>query len=59
MPSQPAIPTFDDSDPNRYWSAANPTNSVKVAGTGTKIEVVLELGLPIGTSLIKVSTPKS
>ncbi|MGW4462849.1 immune inhibitor A domain-containing protein [Micromonospora sp. NPDC004704] len=58
IPSKPGIPTFDDSDPNRYWSAANPTGSVKVAGTGTKIEVVLELGMPIGTSLIKVSTPR-
>jgi len=38
--SQPAIPTFDDSDPNRYWSALNPMASTKVAGSGTKISVV-------------------
>jgi len=39
VPSQPAIPTFDDSDPDRYWSAANPWNSTKVAGSGTRITV--------------------
>ena len=33
------VRTFDDTDPNRYWSAGNPQNSVKVAGTGTKITV--------------------
>lgn len=36
---QAAIPTFDDTDPNKYWTADNPWNSVKVAGSGTKITV--------------------
>lgn len=39
VPSQPAIPVFDDSDPNKYWSAANPWSSVKVAGSGTVMKV--------------------
>ncbi|HET8594067.1 MAG TPA: immune inhibitor A domain-containing protein [Intrasporangium sp.] len=39
VPSSPGIPTFDDSDPNRYWSADNPRGSVKVAGSGTKLTV--------------------
>ncbi|GAB2760334.1 immune inhibitor A [Terrabacter koreensis] len=39
VPSQPAIPTFDDRDPNRYWSAANPWASTKVAGSGTTMTV--------------------
>jgi immune inhibitor A len=39
VPSQKAIPVFDDSDPNRYWSAKNPWNSVKVAGSGTVMKV--------------------
>jgi immune inhibitor A len=39
VPSSPAIPTFDDSDVNRYWSAANPWASTKVAGSGTKMTV--------------------
>ena len=32
-------PTFDDTDPNRYWSAANPLGSTKVAGSGTVLTV--------------------
>jgi immune inhibitor A len=36
---QAAIPVFDDSDPNRYWDAANPWSSVKVAGSGTVMKV--------------------
>jgi len=40
VPSQPAMPTFDDSDPDRYWSEKNPMGSTKVAGTGTRITVV-------------------
>ncbi|MFM6850356.1 MAG: immune inhibitor A domain-containing protein [Terrabacter sp.] len=40
VPSQPAIPTFDDRDPNRYWSSANPWASTKVAGSGTTMSVV-------------------
>ena len=39
VPSQPAIPTFDDSDPNRYWDASNPWASTKVAGSGTTMSV--------------------
>jgi len=38
-PARMGVRTFDDSNPNRYWSAGNPQNSVKVAGTGTKITV--------------------
>ncbi|MEO7448008.1 MAG: immune inhibitor A domain-containing protein [Humibacillus sp.] len=37
--SSKAIPTFDDSDVNRYWSSANPWASTKVAGSGTKMTV--------------------
>ncbi|MGO4663145.1 immune inhibitor A domain-containing protein [Terrabacter sp. 2TAF16] len=39
VPSSPAIPTFDDSDVNRYWSSANPWASTKVAGSGTTMTV--------------------
>ncbi len=39
---QRAIPVFNDSNPNRYWTADNPLNSTKVAGSGTEIRVVLE-----------------
>jgi len=40
VPSQPAVPVFDDTDPLAYYDPANPTHSVKVAGTGTTIRVV-------------------
>jgi len=40
IPSQRAIPTFDDTNPDRYWSALNPKASTKVAGSGTKISVL-------------------
>lgn len=39
VPSSPAVPVFDDAYPTRYWTADNPMNSVKVAGTGLKISV--------------------
>ena len=39
VPSQQAIPTFDDSDPNRYYDSTNPWASVQVAGSGTTMTV--------------------
>ena len=40
VPVQPAIPTFDDTIKDAYWSSLNPMASTKVAGSGTKISVV-------------------
>ncbi|HET6651435.1 MAG TPA: immune inhibitor A domain-containing protein [Nocardioides sp.] len=41
VPSQPAIPTFDDSKWKSYYDAqGNPGGSVKVPDTGTKIQVL-------------------
>lgn len=34
-----AIPVFEDSGEDAYWTADNPQNSVKLAGTGLTIEV--------------------
>ncbi|HWO50961.1 MAG TPA: immune inhibitor A domain-containing protein [Ornithinibacter sp.] len=39
VPSSPAIPTFDDSVADRYWSEANKMNSTKVAASGTSMTV--------------------
>ncbi len=39
VPSTRGIPTFDDTNPNRYWTADNPWASTKVAGSGTSITV--------------------
>ena len=36
---QPAIATFTDADPNKYWRASAPMASVKVAGAGVTITV--------------------
>ncbi|MEO7422676.1 MAG: hypothetical protein ABIU87_09810 [Ornithinibacter sp.] len=38
-PRSNAIPTFNDTNPNRYWTADNPLASNKVAGSGTQISV--------------------
>ena len=40
VPSQKAITTFDDTNPDAYYDVANPQGSVRVAGTGTTIKVV-------------------
>ncbi|MFY1688471.1 immune inhibitor A domain-containing protein [Plantactinospora sp. WMMB782] len=55
VPKLNPVTVFNDSDPNRYWSAQNPMNSVKVAGTGTKIELLLENRLISDLAIIKVS----
>jgi len=39
-----ANPLFNDSNPLRYWRSAQPTAGVKVAGTGTSIKVLDEMG---------------
>ncbi|NHA67746.1 immune inhibitor A domain-containing protein [Phycicoccus flavus] len=39
VPSSKGIPTFDDTNPNAYWTADNPWASTKVAGSGTSITV--------------------
>ncbi|WP_326575758.1 immune inhibitor A [Actinacidiphila glaucinigra] len=38
--SQPGVPVFDDR--NSYWSSANPTGSVKVSPTNTRITILHE-----------------
>ncbi len=40
VPAQAPVSTFNDSDPERYYDAANPMGSVKVAGVGVTIKVV-------------------
>lgn len=55
VPKLNPVTVFNDSQPNRYWSPENPMNSVKVAGTGTKIELLLENRLITDLAIIKVS----
>ena len=49
------IATFDDSDPEAYWTAANEQNSVKVAGVGVRATVTAENA--DGTITVEVSNP--
>jgi immune inhibitor A len=55
VPASPAIRVFDDSDPNRYYSTGNPLGSVKVAGNGVKIKVVIENNVLIPFMVIQVT----
>jgi immune inhibitor A len=55
-PSTAGIPVFDDTDPEAYWSSANPQNSVKVAGHGVRVEVTDDAGEDL---VIDVTNPIS
>ncbi|HEU4421893.1 MAG TPA: immune inhibitor A domain-containing protein [Pilimelia sp.] len=55
VPEMAGVPTFDDSDPERYWTATNEQNSVKVAGSGTKITVLVEVHGYTDLMLVKIS----
>ncbi len=54
-PSNPGIPTFDDSVADRYWSSANPLSSALVAGHGVKITVTSPV--TNGALTVTVSNP--
>ncbi|PZR52360.1 peptidase M6 [Xylanimonas oleitrophica] len=51
---QDPVSVFDDTDPYAYYDTANPQNSVIVAGTGTRVEVVKQ-NVNKGTMTIKVN----
>ncbi|WP_424851847.1 immune inhibitor A domain-containing protein [Streptomyces sp. SAI-170] len=51
-PSVVGIPVFDDTDPTAYYSTANPTGSVKVAGHGVKVTVTGDLGDDLTISVL-------
>lgn len=48
------MPTFDDTDPNAYYSSAAPQNSVKVGGAGVKATVTEDVG---GFLTVNVTNP--
>lgn len=54
-PSVAGVATFDDTDPEAYWTAANPWNSVKVAGVGVRARVLNER--KDGTITVEVTNP--
>jgi immune inhibitor A len=53
-PANAGKPTFSDSDPDAYWSSANPQNSVKVAGVGVTATVTGQSG---SSMTVKVTNP--
>ncbi|WP_018352252.1 immune inhibitor A domain-containing protein [Longispora albida] len=57
-PARPGVAVFDDSDPNRYWDASNPWNSVQVAGSGVKVEILLDGNGQYVPAIIKVTRTK-
>jgi immune inhibitor A len=57
VPKQAAIPTFDDAYPTKYWTADNPKNSVKVAGSGMKATVVKSKGMLGEKMVIDITAP--
>jgi immune inhibitor A len=54
-PSNPGIPTFNDTDADAYWSADNPLSSTLVAGHGVSVTVTNQN--PGGTMTIDVANP--
>jgi immune inhibitor A len=51
-PSNPGIPVFDDTNPDAYYSTANPQNSVKVAGHGVRVTVTGDAGDDLTISVV-------
>ena len=54
-PSNAGIPTFNDTVKDRYWSAADPMNSVKVAGHGVTVTVTGDRGSDLTISVVNPS----
>ncbi|MFG3582384.1 immune inhibitor A domain-containing protein [Micromonospora chersina] len=55
VPQLDPNPVFTDSGINKYWTSNNPWNSVKVAGTGTKIEILQQGTAPTSDMVIKIT----
>ncbi|MBB4907466.1 immune inhibitor A domain-containing protein [Actinophytocola algeriensis] len=51
-PSVPGIPVFDDTNPDAYYSTANPQGSVKVAGHGVQVTVTGDAGDDLTISVV-------
>ncbi|OKI47178.1 immune inhibitor A domain-containing protein [Micromonospora sp. CB01531] len=55
VPALEPHPIFDDSGIGTYWNSGNAWNSVKVAGTGTKIEILQQGTTPTSDMVVKVT----
>ncbi len=54
--SKPGVATFNDTNPDAYWTSANPWNSTKVAGVGVKATVLSE-NTRTGNITVSVTNP--
>ncbi|MGC4804811.1 immune inhibitor A domain-containing protein [Micromonospora sp. DT233] len=54
VPALKPNPQFSDSNVDRYWSAENPQNSVKVQGSGTTITIVTQGTQPNSNMIVAV-----
>ncbi|MEU4477042.1 immune inhibitor A domain-containing protein [Micromonospora sp. NPDC023966] len=55
VPELAPNPVFTDNGVNKYWNSNNPWNSVKVAGSGTKIEILQQGTTPTSDMVIKIT----
>ncbi|MFG3697861.1 immune inhibitor A domain-containing protein [Micromonospora sp. NPDC047620] len=55
LPALDPNPVFFDSGANKYWTSGNPWNSVKLAGSGTRIEILQQGTNPTDDMVVKVS----
>ncbi|MEU5721373.1 immune inhibitor A domain-containing protein [Micromonospora sp. NPDC047738] len=55
VPALDPNPIFDDSGIGTYWNSGNAWNSVKMAGTGTKIEILQQGTAPTSDMVVKVT----
>ncbi|MBY8871873.1 immune inhibitor A [Micromonospora sp. PLK6-60] len=55
VPALEPQPIFSDNGSGKYWNAGNPQNSVKVAGSGTRIEILEQGTTPTSDMVVKVT----
>ncbi|MFD2763724.1 immune inhibitor A domain-containing protein [Micromonospora eburnea] len=55
VPALAPQPVFDDSGIGTYWNSGNAWNSVKVAGTGTRIQILEQGTTPTSDMVVKIT----
>ncbi|MDZ5445312.1 immune inhibitor A [Micromonospora sp. 4G57] len=55
VPALDPQPIFSDKGIGKYWNSGNPWNSVKVAGSGTTIEILKQGTTPTSDMVVKVT----
>jgi immune inhibitor A len=55
VPALEPHPVFKDNGIGTYWNAGNPWNSVKLAGSGTSIEILKQGTTPTSDMVVKVT----